>query len=605
MTPSDEYLSLLLSTAGKEEAPEILKILRDSKIADQCYAYKIRTKPDKKIIEKKQRKRKEKPEYEIKNITDVVGIRLVALFKKDMIDILDSLLNTLAHTVNVKPNPFKQGAPEEVIVYIGNSAFDDVGPNVASVVQNHFKDTEVKIEKSKEGYTSIHIVARLNNTSQLNEHIPNYHLPVEIQIRTVFEDAWGEIDHKFGYVFRAGKDQGKPVHNADNVMSHLKVLKRFTDACMEYAECIRDEATAAKDGEISAANVISVESDQDLLKEFENLGVTRDLIDKYISARTAKENATKAFKSKRGEGEALYISSADEFRALADRLSNGRNFEEFSHGERLINYYIRMNEAICLMAVNGRDYAQAALNIYKSLDSQYTNYPLLKMRLGQALGRLGHYDESILKLKESGQLAETILSQITGSEGTAWPHDMPRLDYEHLQRTQPKLVGFYIWKKIAASTEMPPEERATLYLEAHAITEKLLSINIPEGDAIAEKKSNIVYHAHNNLLYYAVQVFECIKEGASLNQKETELLSIKIRKSLTYLEKAKSKLEEHDLRTLETIMRSYIHHLDLDKARVTAALIKSRCLEPHEGDDLSFESRLSFLKTCEDILKMN
>jgi hypothetical protein len=101
------------------------------------------------------------------------------------------------------------------------------------------------------------------------------------------------------------------------------------------------------------------------------------------------------------------LDAAEQYRKLILDLGDLKE----SEGDKFIYYYLRMNEAICLMSTNDRDQVVAAHGIYHSLESIYPSFPLLKMRLGQALGKLGHLDEAILRLRESGSIAEKIASQ--------------------------------------------------------------------------------------------------------------------------------------------------------------------------------------------------
>jgi len=54
------------------------------------------------------------------------------------------------------------------------------------------------------GYSSIHYQVRLGKNSDATDELKG--LQVEFQLRTILEEAWGEIDHKYRYVFSRSGD---------------------------------------------------------------------------------------------------------------------------------------------------------------------------------------------------------------------------------------------------------------------------------------------------------------------------------------------------------------------------------------------------------------
>ncbi len=331
----DRYRALKLEQEGRNLTPQIIDLLRGSKLVDTCYAFKLRTKSEDKLLEKKARKRTEKPDYDLDHVTDVVGLRLVALFRSDMIELLEGCLKAIAHENGVSPNPFRRGNPDEIIFYKGNSAFDDLSISLRQTVEKVCgKDLQIAEKNSREGYSSIHLVARLSSTNLEKEFGTAYYVPVEIQIRTVFEDAWGEIDHKYGYVTRTGKHTGQPIRNPENVLSHLKILKRFTDACMEYGEAIRKEATQLEDTAPVKTAVISVDMDDELIVRLVELNVPTDQVEKYTEARNLKSLALQYLAGTKLYDEKKCAEAAEAFRDIAAGLENEQSNSEWPHGRK-------------------------------------------------------------------------------------------------------------------------------------------------------------------------------------------------------------------------------------------------------------------------------
>src|SRR5712692_95222 len=77
---------------------------------------------------------------------------------------------------------------------------------VVSLLESQFTSKE-RIDKRAEtasgqfGYSSIHLVCRLTGTPR--EVLPEYqemeHIPFEIQVRTILQEAWAEIEHQLVY----------------------------------------------------------------------------------------------------------------------------------------------------------------------------------------------------------------------------------------------------------------------------------------------------------------------------------------------------------------------------------------------------------------------
>lgn len=564
------YKALHLQTVGGEAMPIVLQMLRDSGLSDLCYAYKIRTKPESKLVEKVNRKREKRPEYSLANITDVVGARLVALFRSEMADIFEGVLSVIAHRNGINPNPFQKGAPEEIIIYKGTNAFDELPPRLKEIAHNFFPKISIKEEHSREGYSSVHLVTRLNFCPK---ELPcaNYKLPIEIQIRSVFEDAWGEIDHKYGYVSRSGKGVGKPINNPEFVLSHLKVLKRFSDACMEYADAIKTEAVGIPPVLIATKKVVSVMSDDFILERFKSLQISNGAIEKYCEARDIKDQAAAFMDSNLNQGKQLYLTAAELFRELFSLIDSGE-----LPGEKLFYYYLKMNEALCLMSTNERDQVVASYGIYQSLENLYPDYPLLKMRYGQVLGKLGYLDQAIEFLRNTGILAQEIATKHDKAVPSGWPDNLPYTDYEHIAQTQPKLLGYHLWLKIRTIEAQEENLKGPLFMEAYEITATGLTAVAPE--------SKQELSLHNNLLYYALGVMtraDSITFSGSMDINTMKECAIE---HLNYIETHKPNINEIPISTVDTIMKAYSILGRSQDAINAANVLVDRCLDSSNMD---------------------
>lgn len=106
--------------------------------------------------------------YEI--VTDLVGIRALHLFKENCFEI-DSALNAVWNPI------------EPTVAYIRDGDSEDM--------KKRFKDKGFEVKNHPAGYRSVHYII---------ESIPlKRKIIAEIQVRTIFEEGWSEIDHQVRY----------------------------------------------------------------------------------------------------------------------------------------------------------------------------------------------------------------------------------------------------------------------------------------------------------------------------------------------------------------------------------------------------------------------
>lgn len=99
-------------------------------------------------------------------VTDLIGIRIIHLYKEDWEDIHNFITATwkvIEITANVRDG-------------------DDTG---------RFEELDIKIHSRKSGYRSVHYLIEFFPTNQ--------RVIAEVQVRTIFEEGYGEIDHQLRY----------------------------------------------------------------------------------------------------------------------------------------------------------------------------------------------------------------------------------------------------------------------------------------------------------------------------------------------------------------------------------------------------------------------
>ncbi|MDT0508668.1 RelA/SpoT domain-containing protein [Novosphingobium sp. MMS21-SN21R] len=150
---------------------ELLKSGEQSVIHSQ----KKRMKDESHLREKVARKladgRNISPDSLIKEITDLAGIRILLLFQNDF-SVVDSAIRTKVNigdwVFNEEPKAFTWD-PE---------------------AKSYFERFDLKVEQRDSFYTSVHYLIKPRQDSDIC---------CEIQVRTLFEEIWGEVDHRLNY----------------------------------------------------------------------------------------------------------------------------------------------------------------------------------------------------------------------------------------------------------------------------------------------------------------------------------------------------------------------------------------------------------------------
>jgi len=181
------------------------KILKFKNKVNSC---KYRVKDPKHLIEKIIRKTQDGNEYITKDnyidrIQDIIGIRAIHLYKEDWEELNDMILQKWEK--NRVSGPIAH-------IRIGDS------PEFIKAVES--KKGTVNIHKYN--YRSIHYI--------ICETVNDNKFYAELQIRSIFEEGWSEIDHDIRYPYQVNN----PLFN-----NYLGVLNRLAGASDEMATLLK------------------------------------------------------------------------------------------------------------------------------------------------------------------------------------------------------------------------------------------------------------------------------------------------------------------------------------------------------------------------------
>jgi putative GTP pyrophosphokinase len=135
-------------------------------------------------------------------INDLAGFRILHLYTRQLDNINKALLGLIEeeHMYRKIEGPIAR-------------TWDDES-------RDYFKEIGIKTKKSPSLYTSVHYVIETRSRTKYT---------CEIQVRTLLEEVWGEVDHKINYP-----------HPTANLAcgEQIKVLARVTSGCSRLVDSI-------------------------------------------------------------------------------------------------------------------------------------------------------------------------------------------------------------------------------------------------------------------------------------------------------------------------------------------------------------------------------
>lgn len=167
------------------------------------HSIKSRIKEDSHIIDKIERKQKKGKQVTANNIfdeiTDYIGVRVLHLYQQQFEVIHKAITSNTDWKLKETPKAMTWD-PESKLFY------EALG---------------IETEQRETYYTSVHYVIQPNNTNSV--------VSCEIQVRTLFEEIWGEIDHAINYPHKTSHTP---------TTEQLKVLSKLAATGTKLADSI-------------------------------------------------------------------------------------------------------------------------------------------------------------------------------------------------------------------------------------------------------------------------------------------------------------------------------------------------------------------------------
>lgn len=222
----DDYIEY--KNSYENQAGFIANILRSHKMV---HSVKSRIKDPDRLIEKVIRKTEDRKakygedfQFTIDNykneINDLIGIRVIHIFKDQWQGIHEFIINTwnvIEITANVRDG-------------------DDI---------KVFEEKDIEVRSKASGYRSVHYLVEFYPTNQK--------VIAEIQVRTIFEEGYGEIDHSLRYS-----------HNEipEILQSNLLLFNRIAGSADEMASLINNISKEWCEKELNYKNIIKEQEEE-------------------------------------------------------------------------------------------------------------------------------------------------------------------------------------------------------------------------------------------------------------------------------------------------------------------------------------------------------
>jgi ppGpp synthetase/RelA/SpoT-type nucleotidyltranferase len=506
---------------AKESFTKILNMGSPS-ISDLAYAVKSRIKDDHKIIEKVLKKRGgDKPHYRVNDIRDIVGIRIVTLYRLDALNIIPILIDRIRSASGVEDSSVLLPDPvEEVIIYSVNPEGDaqKLAGRIASVFGDRGYGEKTKIETSPQNYSSTHIVvwARGLWSGKFLQ------IPIEIQIRTALEDVWSEIEHKLKYKRESKRNLDfEDTARIENCLAHLRVMKTLNDGLAQYGDQVKIQIDEIDEGIRRESRLRLAEEPTKRLERFpEFSGELKDVVQGVLGKTREILDMNNIDASQDGKKIALLRSVE---KAISDAKADDRIKTDNIELKEELSYVFEMESALVLYFLgqsfglsSGNADLVKAREIYAAMEQAYPRRGIIPYRLARVLYALNERELAIEKMNSLVDRYEEY-----DLDATHWVH-----------ASAYRILGAWHWDSVTKIRDMTAAERSEAetqeFLQAcrSAVHFSRVASGINVEDSAAP---NEVPHesprvmAISNLIFFAVHYIEGGGDWSDLGEAVTDL----------------------------------------------------------------------------------
>lgn len=473
-------------------------------VADLAYAVKARIKEDYKAIDKIKERRsgtetkKPRADYCVSDVTDLVGLRIVTLYRLDVLEVIETLLETISADTSSSA-PFVAGSISEVKIFSTNTTGDvqALPQQLVRLFERHGLSEMTSIEEKPSNYSSIHILV-MGRGKYRDEY---REIPVEIQIRTALEDVWGQIEHTLKYKRKRLDAAGGESHSIARLattLSHLGALKTMIDGIAQYGDQIKLQIDELEP-ELGYTGSRTAEPSETRLNRLAGLpNALREEINAAVAHASPALSESLLAPSARIRTLRMALARLEQIAAdpLIAGLA-GKNAKE-------AGYVVDMQRALIHFQIGnlideGDGHIQKAASLYQVLEVAHPRRLVVSYRLARTLDALGGRQDAISKLRD------VVVRLDQPREPTPADH--------WIRAAAPRLLGVLLWEECRARCgnlgeihERVNDDVLALLREAYQFTLKAYEASSAEGANGSGPSEH--QKSANNLLYYLLEYLE-------------------------------------------------------------------------------------------------
>jgi hypothetical protein len=470
--------------------------------------------------------------YNPDHVTDALGCRFVTLYQSE-IPLTVSVLLAELHAFNERGGGYPVRL-KEFVIYTNRPPQDPLSITdltIEALERSGFKDHASTIrepENRKSAYSSVHLVFDRDVDIQHTGKEPATELAkFEIQIRDIFEEGWGEVQHHLLYSEKERTDFEDGTAEKDDGTgtwrSHLNALKTFVDGCSQHASIIRQHYDDSRRVPIATHVTQSVtdrvEDHRMVIQELKRVGAPQKALEAISNAytwlRSGEEAQTSVEKISRFEEASESFDAA--LKLLARKQRNVILPTRLS-----VHYYLQIEYGNCKMAVaeargrvkkpglkRERLCHEAARDAYTDVANLYPNDPVAHIRLGKAQEKL------------AGSIAELEAAKATIDRGIALIGDDQLTGSDHWIAITSRIdQGFVLWRMAQKQRSESDPIALDLILEAAAANLEALQTWEAQSETVRLREDNrlAAHKAASNLLFFGGKIVEANRETPSINR---------------------------------------------------------------------------------------
>ncbi len=509
--------------------------------------------------------------YEPRHVTDAYGCRYVTLYQSDIPGVVAELLQSMDEFNHHLARDAQPIQPVEFVIYTNRTDTDPlsiVNKTLSVVRESKFANLIDKKdirppENRKSAYSSVHFVFARSIFKDLSKPETEVVVRFEIQLRDIFEEGWGEVQHRLLYSEKdneaADLDLTEGGSLRKNWELHLNALKTFVDGCSQHASIIKQNLEELRASATPIALTQSItrldEDRQQIQKALRTANAPREAVDAVTVgySKLLADNQNDKPESRLVN----FQAAANSFDKALSSLPRHAMAEIVDlPGGRPVEYHLEMEAAAAralwaqlLDEDVAKQVRAEAVKIYRHVLVDHDRDPIALIRLGKLLER----ESTLAALNEAVACYDRAIGLIDNDKATGAEHWVAIS--VHIDR------GVAFWKL----THHAADEVDRVHLLRQAIEASRRAYDVWQGQLNPLLQPNKIsgHKACANTIYFLAKLSA---GGTELSPDERKL----IEDLLVKMDKAKVSKYSDYYKTIDNMMLGYVALGQHDIARQLA-----------------------------------